>query len=65
MDSAQLYRKRAKHLRQLAAVERDVSVRQQLALAALGFDEFANELESRETMCGRHSRLGSEAQRAA
>ena len=48
MDSAMLYRNRAARLRELASNERDVTVRQQLARAALGFDEFADELESRE-----------------
>lgn len=45
MDSAQLYRNRAAHLRQLASAEKDVTLRQQLALAALGMEEFAEELE--------------------
>jgi hypothetical protein len=47
MDSAQLYRNRAAHLRELASHESDVSVRQQLLRAAIGFDDFADELEAR------------------
>ena len=48
MDSVQLYRNRAAHLRQLASDERDVTVRQQLSRAAIGFDQFADELEDRQ-----------------
>jgi hypothetical protein len=46
MDPVQLYRNRATHLWELAFAERDVTVRQQLHRAALGFDQFADEVES-------------------
>jgi len=48
MDSARLYRDRAAHLRQLASTERDVTVRQQLGYLAIRFDEFADDLETRQ-----------------
>jgi len=45
MGVAQRFRERAAHLRQLAAAERNVSVRQQLAAMAIRFDQFADELD--------------------
>ena len=48
MDSATLYRDRAAHLRQLASIERDIAVRQQLVYLAIRFDEFADDLEARQ-----------------
>ena len=45
MQSAQQYRERAAHLRQLASAESDVALRQQLGLEALRYDQFAQELE--------------------
>ena len=49
MDSAKLYRDRAAHLRELASTERDVAVRQQLAYLAIRFEEFADDLEARQS----------------
>ena len=49
MDSAKLYRDRAAHLRELASTERDVSVRQQLTYLAIRFEEFADDLEARQS----------------
>jgi hypothetical protein len=48
MESAQQYRRRAAHLRQLSSIESDVTLRQQLNLVALGYDDFAEQLEERE-----------------
>jgi hypothetical protein len=45
MQAAQQYRERAAHLRQLASGESDVTLRQQLSLEALRYDQFAQELE--------------------
>jgi hypothetical protein len=51
MESAQQYRKRAAHLRQLSSIESDVMLRQQLNLVALGYDDFAEQLEERKERC--------------
>jgi len=46
MEGAPHYRDRAARLRELAGVERDVIVRQQLIQLAMRFENFADELES-------------------
>jgi hypothetical protein len=45
MEVAQRFRERAAYLRRLGSTERDISVRQELAIMALRFDQFAEELE--------------------
>ena len=45
MEGAPRYRDRAARLRELAGVERDVIVRQQLIQLAIRFEDFADELE--------------------
>jgi hypothetical protein len=65
MDSARLYRNRAAHLRELASTERDVSVRRQLKLAAIRFDQFAEELESRRERRARRASDGAYTGRAS
>lgn len=50
MDSAQLYRDRADHLRELASDENNVSVRQQMHYAAIRLDQFADELDGQQRL---------------
>ena len=45
MEVAQRFRERAAYLRRLASTERDIRVRQELAIMAVRFDQFAEELE--------------------
>ena len=45
MGVAQRFRERVAYLRRLASTERDTRVRQELAIMALRFDQFAEELE--------------------
>ena len=45
MVVAERFRERAAYLRQLASTERDIKVRQELAVMALRFEQFAEELE--------------------
>ena len=49
MVGAERFRERAAHLRQLASAERDISVRRALAVMAVHFDQFAEELEREES----------------
>ena len=45
MVGAERFRERAAHLRRLASAERDITIKQALAVMALHFDQFAEELE--------------------
>ena len=53
---AQRFRERAAHLRRLASAERDITIKQALAVMALHFDQFAEELEELD---GRFTNSGS------
>jgi len=58
MQGAQYFRHRAARLRELAAVERDVTVRQQLTHMAIRFEEFADGLEGETESARLFTRLG-------
>ena len=56
MVGAERFRERAAHLRRLASTERDITIKQALAVMALHFDQFAEELEELD---GRFTNSGS------
>jgi hypothetical protein len=56
MVGAERFRERAAHLRRLASAERDITIKQALAVMALHFDQFA---EEQEELDGRFTNSGS------